>query len=82
MTTPPHDNEPSASARKPLAGVCAEELARLTEAGLLRQLKTVEPRGRHITHNGKRLLNLASNDYLGLSQHPKLIEAATDATRR
>ena len=27
-------------------------------------------------------MNLASNDYLGLSQHPKLIEAAIEATRR
>lgn len=37
--------------------------------------------GKHISLNGRSLLNLASNDYLGLSQHPRLIEAALDATR-
>jgi len=39
------------------------------------------PTGRHIqTDDGRTLLNLASNDYLALSQHPKLIQAAVDAT--
>jgi glycine C-acetyltransferase len=32
--------------------------------------------------DGKEVINLASNNYLGLTDHPKLIEAALDATRK
>jgi glycine C-acetyltransferase len=32
--------------------------------------------------DGRDIINLASNNYLGLANHPKLIEAAIDATRR
>ena len=34
------------------------------------------------TFDGKRVINLASNNYLGLTTHPKLREAALDATRK
>jgi glycine C-acetyltransferase len=34
------------------------------------------------TFDGKRVINLASNNYLGLTTHPKLREAALEATRR
>lgn len=34
------------------------------------------------TYDGKRVINLASNNYLGLTAHPKLREAATDATKK
>jgi glycine C-acetyltransferase len=33
-------------------------------------------------YDGREVINLASNNYLGLANHPKLIEAAIDATRR
>ena len=32
-------------------------------------------------YDGKEVINLASNNYLGLANHPKLIQAAVDATR-
>ena len=32
-------------------------------------------------YDGREVINLASNNYLGLANHPKLIEAAIDATR-
>src|SRR3954451_5387423 len=32
--------------------------------------------------DGKEVINLASNNYLGLTTHPKLIEAAIEATRK
>src|SRR5216110_816646 len=34
------------------------------------------------TFDGKRVINLASNNYLGLTAHPKLREAALEATRK
>ena len=33
------------------------------------------------TYDGKRVINLASNNYLGLTAHPKLREAAIQATK-
>ena len=33
-------------------------------------------------YDGREVINLASNNYLGLANHPKLIEAAMDATRK
>jgi 8-amino-7-oxononanoate synthase len=44
--------------------------------GLLRSLRPVTFRDQSgITINGKKYLDFSSNDYLGLSRHPKLIEA-------
>src|SRR3954452_21646759 len=34
------------------------------------------------TFDGKKVINLASNNYLGLTTHPKLREAAIEATRK
>src|SRR5690242_13572939 len=34
------------------------------------------------TFDGKKVINLASNNYLGLTTHPRLREAALDATRK
>lgn len=34
------------------------------------------------TYDGRRVINLASNNYLGLTAHPKLREAAIDATHK
>jgi len=49
---------------------------------LLRRLRTVEAvDGASVTIAGRRLLNFASNDYLGLSQHAALREALTTAGR-
>ena len=42
-------------------------LQSLRDAGNLRQLATVGGDARHLIHEGRRYLNLSSNDYLGLS---------------
>ena len=34
------------------------------------------------TFDGKKVINLASNNYLGLTTHPKLREAALEATTK
>ena len=58
------------------------EYAALKQAGLSRHLRTVmsAPTGRIIL-DGREVINLASNNYLGLSTHPKVLNAAVEATR-
>ena len=58
------------------------ERATLAEAGLRRHLRTVRsaPTGT-INLDGRDVVLLGSNNYLGLSTHPKVIAAAVEATR-
>ena len=55
----------------------ADELAEIKAAGLFKTERIIEsPQGAEITVNGKTVLNFCANNYLGLSSHPKVIEAA------
>ena len=57
-----------------------DELAALKEAGLYTYIRTIEsPQGAWLTVDGKRVLNFCSNNYLGLANHPRLVEAARKA---
>ncbi|MEE9211358.1 MAG: 8-amino-7-oxononanoate synthase [Phycisphaeraceae bacterium] len=60
-------------------GQLRDDLDRIEADDLLRVLRSVEPRGRSVVVHGRELVNLASNDYLGLSSHPHLRRAATEA---
>ncbi|MYW09250.1 aminotransferase class I/II-fold pyridoxal phosphate-dependent enzyme, partial [Streptomyces sp. SID2563] len=51
-----------------------DEARRRADAGLVRRLRPREA--------GAELLDLASNDYLGLTRHPEVTSAAADAARR
>jgi 8-amino-7-oxononanoate synthase len=55
----------------------------LEAAALLRTRRVVSgEQGPVLEVDGKRLVAFASNDYLGLAAHPKLVEAVVDAVRR
>ena len=58
----------------------AEEIARLKEQGLFTHIRTLSsPQGAWLVVDGRRVLNFSSNNYLGLANHPRLIEAAKQA---
>jgi glycine C-acetyltransferase len=54
-----------------------EELAEIKTAGLFKTERVISSeQGAEITVNGKQVLNFCANNYLGLSAHPKVVEAA------
>jgi glycine C-acetyltransferase/8-amino-7-oxononanoate synthase len=58
-------------------------LEELRDSGLYRRLRLVEgPQGPRVLLDGKPVLLLCSNNYLGLADHPLLREAAADAAMR
>ncbi len=57
-----------------------ERLDELKDQGIYRRLTVLEsPSGARCKINGKDVINLSSNNYLGLANHPRLIRAAKDA---
>jgi glycine C-acetyltransferase len=59
-----------------------EEIEQLKQQGLYRPLRVISsPNAAIFTVDGKDVINLSSNNYLGLTTHPKLIDAAIEATR-
>ncbi len=58
----------------------ADELDSLKEAGLYTFIRTLEsPQGAWLVVDGKEVLNFCSNNYLGLANHPRILEAAKAA---
>ena len=54
-----------------------QELASIREAGLYKEERIIEsPQQAEIEVGGKKVLNFCANNYLGLSDHPRLVEAA------
>jgi glycine C-acetyltransferase len=59
------------------------QLEELKQKGTYFHLRVLEDEQAPVcTYDGKRVINLASNNYLGLTNHPKLREAAVDAIRK
>jgi 8-amino-7-oxononanoate synthase len=60
-----------------------EVIADLKQRSLYRRLQTLdEVNGTRVSRAGRSLVNFASNDYLGLAQHPNLRAAAAEAIER
>ncbi len=64
-----------------LKPVLEKELAEIKEAGLYKRERIIaSPQGADITlADGSKVINFCANNYLGLSSHPKVIEAAKKA---
>ncbi|WP_171230297.1 glycine C-acetyltransferase [Ruegeria sp. HKCCA4008] len=57
-----------------------DTLAQIESEGLYKRERMItSPQGSEITVGGKQVINLCANNYLGLADHPALIEAATQA---
>src|SRR5947207_6987379 len=73
---------PTATRANPLSYL-TDQLNDLKSQGTHFRLCVLEdPQLPECTFDGKRVINLASNNYLGLTTHPKLREAALAATRK
>ncbi len=60
-----------------------KEIDSLKEAGLYNRIRTIgSAQGAWLTVDGKHVLNFCSNNYLGLANHPKIVEAAKEATKK
>src|SRR5207247_2782404 len=75
MTTP--------AAKLPHLAHLTAQLDDLRQRGTFFKLRELDDQQAPVcTYDGKRVINLASNNYLGLCNHPKLEEAAIAATKR
>ena len=60
-----------------------DEIENLKDAGLYNRIRTLSsPQGAWLVVDGKRVLNFCSNNYLGLANHPRLVEAAQEAVEK
>ena len=61
----------------------SQEIAGLKEQGLYNRIRTIgSAQGARLVVDGKDVLNFCSNNYLGLANHPKIVEAAKEATKK
>jgi glycine C-acetyltransferase len=60
-----------------------DEISSLKESGLYNTIRTLSsPQGAWLIVDGKRVLNFCSNNYLGLANHPRLVQAAQEAVNK
>src|SRR5258708_1198862 len=73
---------PTATRTNPLSFL-TDQLEDLKAKGTLFKLRVLDDEQAPVcTFDGKRVINLAANNYLGFTTHPKLREAALEATRK
>src|SRR6202158_3282217 len=72
----------ASTATRPQLAHLTAALDELKAKGTYFKLRVLDDQQAPVCHyDGKQVINLASNNYLGLANHPKLIEAALAATR-
>jgi glycine C-acetyltransferase len=60
-----------------------DELQSLREAGLFNRIRTLSsPQGAWLVVDGKRVLNFCSNNYLGLANHPRMVQSAKESVQK
>ena len=60
-----------------------QEINGLKDQGLYNRIRTIgSAQGAWLTVDGKNVLNFCSNNYLGLANHPKIVGAAKEATKK
>jgi glycine C-acetyltransferase len=60
-----------------------DELQNLKDAGLYNRIRTLSsPQGAWLVVDGKRVLNFCSNNYLGMANHPRLVQAVREAVEK
>jgi glycine C-acetyltransferase len=63
-------------------GYLSTELQALRDQGLYRRLRVLDTEQKaHTSVDGRSVVNLSSNNYLGLTTHPRLRQRATEAIR-
>ncbi len=68
---------------RPQLSYLSDELNQLKQKGTHFRLRVLDDEQAPVCHfDGRKVINLASNNYLGLTTHPKLREAALEATRK
>ncbi|HVP51579.1 MAG TPA: glycine C-acetyltransferase [Terriglobales bacterium] len=68
---------------RPQLSYLGEQLNELKQKGTHFRLRVLEDEQAPVcTFDGKKVINLASNNYLGLATHPKLRQAAIEATKK
>ena len=66
-----------------LNSILSSELEELKKKNLYRFLRTIESaQGPEVILNGKRVILMCSNNYLGLANHPRIIKAAKESMER
>lgn len=66
----------------PLAWI-QDEIETLKTSGLYNRIRTLSsPQGAWLVVDGKKVLNFCSNNYLGLANHPKVVQAARGAMEK
>src|SRR5438552_11597156 len=64
-------------------GFLTEQIEAWRKAGTYQRLRVLESACEPISRfDGREVINLASNNYLGLADHPKLVEAAVEAAKK
>jgi glycine C-acetyltransferase len=60
-----------------------DEIQKLKDDGLYNRIRTLSsPQGAWLVVDGKRVLNFCSNNYLGMANHPRIVQAAQDVVKK